>query len=381
MKLKPIARAVLGFLKQEIVLSVAAVLAVVSAFFVPPDEGYLDYIDFRTLALLFCLMAVMAGLQKTGVFDALAQGMLGRVRGVKSLSFLLVMLCFFSSMLITNDVALITFVPFTFTVLHMVGGTAGKRLMIPVVALQTVAANLGSMLTPIGNPQNLYHHGLSGLSVGEFVALMAPYAGASFVLLAGWVLAGGSGGSVALQFDQGNRLGDKKKIGLYLAAFVLCLLTVVHLLDYRVTLALVIALVAVADYRIFARVDYTLLLTFVAFFLFIGNMGRIPAFRQFLQRVIDGRECVTAVVSSQVISNVPAALLLSGFTQRYKELIVGVNLGGLGTLIASMASLISFKLLAKEDKELKGKYLLYFTGVNLVFLALLLGVWFGLSAL
>ena len=372
---------VLAFCRREVVLTVAALLAVVSACLVPPDAGYLDYIDWRTLSLLFCLMAVMAGLQRLGVFAALAQRMLHRVRGVRELVALLVMLCFFSSMLITNDVALITFVPFAFTALDLLGGEEKRRLLIPVVTLQTVAANLGSMLTPVGNPQNLYLHSLSGLRVGSFIALMAPYAAISFLLLLVWIGAGKGRGPVSIRPAPPAAVGDRRRAALYLLAFALCLLTVAHRLDFRVTLFLTAALVAAADLRTFAQVDYALLATFAAFFIFIGNMGRVPAFNGFLQRVVAGRECVTAVLASQVISNVPAALLLSGFTERYRALIVGVNLGGLGTLIASMASLISFKLLSREDKSLRGRYLLYFTAVNLVFLAVLLAAYFFLPSL
>ena len=370
---------IIGFIKRETVLSIAAVLAIVSAFFITPDADYIEYIDFRTLALLFCLMAVMAGLQKTGVFSMLAEKMLRRVRGIKSLVFILVMLCFFFSMLITNDVALITFVPFTFTVLNMIDEGEKKRLIIPVVVMQTIAANLGSMLTPIGNPQNLYLHGLSGLGMGEFVMLMLPYAAVSFLLLAVWIFFFGGNKKVNINFTAQTRLSEKIKIAVYIAAFIVCLLTVAHVIDYRITLIIVAALIAISDYKIFADVDYTLLLTFVAFFVFVGNMGRVPAFKEFLQGVVVGGECITGVLSSQVISNVPAALLLSGFTDNLKPLIVGVNIGGLGTLIASMASLISFKLLGRENKALRGKYMIYFTISNLIFLAALLVTYFILA--
>ena len=367
---------IIGFIKRETVLSIAAVLAVLSAFFVTPDAEYIGYIDFRTLALLFCLMAVMAGLQKTGVFSMLAEKMLRRVRGIKSLVFILVMLCFFFSMFITNDVALITFVPFTFTVLNMIGEGEKKRLIIPVVVMQTIAANLGSMLTPIGNPQNLYLHGLSGMGMGEFITLMLPYAAVSFLLLAVWIFFFGGKKKVNIDFTSETRLNEKIKIAVYIAAFIVCLLTVAHVIDYRITLIIVIMLIAISDYKIFVGVDYTLLLTFVAFFVFVGNMGRVPAFKAFLQSVVVGGECITGVLSSQVISNVPAALLLSGFTDNLKPLIVGVNIGGLGTLIASMASLISFKLLGRENKSLRGKYMIYFTISNIIFLVALLTVYF-----
>ena len=376
MNIKNIAQKIYSFIKNETVLSIAAILAVISSFFVRPDIEYLNYIDFRTLALLFCLMAVMAGLQKSGVFNMLAEKMLKRVRGIKSLTFILVMLCFFFSMFITNDVALITFVPFTFTVLNMLDEAEKNRLIIPVIAMQTIAANLGSMLTPIGNPQNLYLHGISGLGVGEFIALMLPYTVISFLILAVWIMVRQGKGSVKINFTEGATIRDKKKIVVYLAAFVVCLLTVARVIDYKMTLLLVIALVSIADYRIFAKVDYTLLLTFAAFFVFIGNMGRIPVFENYIKSVVDGRECITAVLSSQLISNVPAALLLSGFTDNFRQLIVGVNLGGLGTLIASMASLISFKMLGRENKSFRGRYFIYFTVSNVLFLAVLLAAYF-----
>lgn len=376
MGLKNIANGIWHFIKNETVLSVAVILAVISSFFITPDIEYLNYIDFRTIGLLFCLMTVMAGLQKTGVFSFMAENLLKKIHSTKSLIFILVMLCFFFSMLITNDVALITFVPFTFTVLDMLGGDIKNQTIIPVVAMQTVAANLGSMLTPIGNPQNLYLHGISGLVVGEFMLLMLPYTVISFVLLSAWALLRKGKGGVKIDFNDKTRIKNKGKVVIYSTLFCVCLLTVAHALDYRIMLLVVIATTAAADYRIFARVDYTLLLTFIAFFVFIGNMGRIPMFSNYINSIINGRECITGILSSQLISNVPAALLLSGFTDNIRPLIVGVNIGGLGTLIASMASLISFKYIGRENKSVRGRYLLYFTAVNVIFLAVLLTAYY-----
>lgn len=376
MGLKNIANGIWHFIKNETVLSVAVILAVISSFFITPDIEYLNYIDFRTIGLLFCLMTVMAGLQKTGVFSFMAENLLKKIHSTKSLIFILVMLCFFFSMLITNDVALITFVPFTFTVLDMLGGDIKNQTIIPVVAMQTVAANLGSMLTPIGNPQNLYLHGISGLGVGEFMLLMLPYTVISFVLLSAWALLRKGKGGVKIDFNDKTRIKNKGKVVIYSALFCVCLLTVAHALDYRIMLLVVIATTAAADYRIFARVDYTLLLTFIAFFVFIGNMGRIPMFSNYINSIINGRECITGILSSQLISNVPSALLLSGFTDNIRPLIVGVNIGGLGTLIASMASLISFKYIGRENKSVRGRYLLYFTAVNVIFLAVLLTAYY-----
>lgn len=369
------------FLKKETVLCVSLMLAVVSAFFVPPDRGYLDYIDFRTLAVLFCLMSVMAGLQKTGIFRWIAQKLLGRVKSGRGLVLTLVLLCFFSSMLITNDVALITFVPFAFTVLDLLGEEQKNRLLLPVVVLQTIAANLGSMLTPVGNPQNLYLYGKAGISVSEFLMLMLPYTALSLILLTGWGVVQGSMCSQDLKLDTPPVQGaswhkqDGKPViyflMVYLILFLLCLLTVGHILPWQAVFAVVFLVIFVSDRRVFAKVDFSLLFTFVGFFVFIGNVGRIPAFCAFLQEIITGREVYTSIIASQVISNVPAALLLSGFTDNYAALIIGTNLGGLGTLIASMASLISYKYVAKEAGGRRGAYILLFTVENVCFLAVL----------
>lgn len=363
------------FFKQETVLCAALALAALSMFLVRPDAEYLSYIDFRTLAILFCLMGAMAGLQKTGVFQWIAQALLARVRKTRQLVWILVLLCFFSSMAVTNDVALITFVPFTFTVLDLSGPEARKRLTIPIVVLQTIAANLGSMLTPIGNPQNLYLYGKAGLSLGAFLLLMLPYACVSFLLIMLWSIVQSRAYNVPVEvsFREEIRL-DRKKAQLagYLVLFAQDLLTVARVIPYGLALLLTIAGLLVLDRSIFARVDYSLLLTFVGFFVFIGNMGRLPVFYEFLQKIVSGHELLAGAAASQVISNVPAALLLSGFTENFPPLIIGVNLGGLGTLIASMASLISYKFVAREEPGMKGTYFRQFTFSNVAFLAVLL---------
>lgn len=371
------------FVKKEVVLVVAVILAVVSMFFIRPDEAYPDYIDFKTLSILFCLMAVMAGLQEVGAFRFIAEKLLLKVHKLWQLILILVLLCFFFSMLITNDVALITFVPFAFIVLGLMGESRERKLIIPVVVMQTIAANLGSMLTPIGNPQNLYLYGKAGLGLGEFLLLMLPYTVIAFVLLTAYCLYLGKKDTkeagaeqIAVAFDKQTRLRGKEfAILRYVVLFLLSLLVVAGKLPYWVVLLIVAAVLAVFDRKLFAKIDYSLLLTFVGFFVFIGNMGRVPAFCEFLQGMIAGNEVLTAVVSSQVISNVPAALLLSGFTDKYEALILGTNLGGLGTLIASMASLISYKYIVKENKCSKGAYFGFFTIANVVFLMVLLVAW------
>lgn len=380
------------FLRKETVLCVALVLAAVSAFIVPPDVKYAEYIDFRTLAILFCLMSVMAGLQKMGFFGNIAKRLLSKVKSGYSLILILVLMCFFFSMVITNDVALITFVPFTFIILNLLGQKKRNRLILQVTAMQTIAANLGSMLTPIGNPQNLYLYGKAGISIGRFILLMLPYAFLALVLLIGWSMLlgrrfsmdfnsgkinmnnrsglGGAGGKDAAEENSDSEI-QRYRIYVYIGLFIFCLFAVGHIISWQAVLALVLVTVFVMDRDVLARVDYSLLFTFAGFFIFIGNMGRIPAFRDFLEGIIVNREVLTSIAASQLISNVPAALLLSGFTADYGNLIIGVNLGGLGTLIASMASLISYKYIAKEEPARKGAYIGMFTAGNIVFLAAL----------
>ncbi len=366
---------ILNFIKREVVLSVAWVLAIVSAFFIPPDGAYYEYLDLRTLSILFNLMCVMAGLRKIGAFEWIAQVLLGKVKKSKELVFVLVFLCFFFSMVITNDVALITFVPFTFTVLKYLPEKEGKKLLVPIVVLQTIAANLGSMLTPIGNPQNLYLYGLSSMSVAEFLKTMLPYTAVAMVgLVVCSICLPTAKEASNIQFEQKVEMKEQRReLTVYFALFLLCLSVVGHLLPDWIAFLIVIAVIGIMDKTIFKHVDYSLLATFVGFFVFIGNMGRIPVFCQFVEKIFQGNEILTGVVASQVISNVPAALLLSGFTEDVNALLLGTNIGGLGTLIASMASLISYKYVVEEYPELKGKYFRVFTLMNILFLVLLGG--------
>ncbi len=360
-----------SFVKEEIVLTIAVLLAVISMFFVTPDKDYIGYIDFHTLAILFCLMAVMGGLQSLGVFQWIAEKLLGKVKGSSKLVFILVLLCFFFSMFITNDVALITFVPFTFTVLKLAGEELKERLLVPLVVMQTIAANMGCMLTPIGSPQNLYLYGYADFSLGEFLGIMLPYTTLSLVLLLiwAWIIGHKNNKSLEISFEENTSLqGKGKSVGIYIVLFLLCLAAVVHMISDIWVLVLVTVVVFFLDKKVLCKVDYGLLITFIGFFVFIGNMGRIPAFCQLLQKLLEGQEVFTTVIACQIMSNVPAAILLSNFVSNIKELVIGANLGGLGTLIASMASVISFKYVVKEDGRKKGKYFIYFTCSNICFL-------------
>lgn len=358
------------FLKSEAVLLISAVLAVISAFFVKPTAAYLEYIDFRTLALLLCLMLVMAGLNRMGIFSLLAHKLLSKTKSLRSLGLLLSLLCFFSAMVITNDVALITFVPFTVTALELSGK---KKALIPIVVIETVAANLGSMLTPIGNPQNLYLFSAFNMSFSEFFSAVTPYAALSLVLtvISSFIL---KKESIEISIEAEESKPDKVKLSVYIVLFIVSLLTVFRVIPYQVTLAVTLAAVLFTDRKTLPKADYSLLLTFIFLFVFIGNLGEIEAVNSLLKKMVAGREVLAGIAVSQIFSNVPAAILLSSFTDNAAALLTGVNLGGLGTLIASMASLISFKIVAKEKINM-GRYLLIFTAVNIGFLAANIILW------
>lgn len=370
---------IVTYLKREMVLCAAAFLALLSMFFVKPDRGYVDYLDARVLALLFCLMTVMEGFKKTGLFEQMANRLLKKVKTFRQLMIVLVGLCFLSSMWITNDVALLTFVPFTILVLRM---AQMERRMIAVVTMETIAANLGSMATPVGNPQNLYLYSVSGMSLGEFIKVMGPLSVLSlFLILMGCLLQKNQELQITV-VPQGKKEPKIEENLLLCALFVVSLLAVLRILSWQMLLGITILacllLYATGKEEFLpGKVDYGLLFTFVAFFIFIGNMGRIGWVKELLEKALGGNELLLGFAGSQVISNVPAVILLSGFTKNYAALLQGVNIGGLGTLIASLASLISYKFYAEESEKnknvgTKGKYFWYFTGWNLVFAAVLL---------
>ena len=357
-----------AFFKKEAVLCIAALCAAATMLLVPVDSAYIEYIDLRVLCLLLCLMAVVAGFQSCGAFQWLTVQMLNRGKSGRGLSVVLVMLPFFSSMLVTNDVALLTFVPFTLLLLEHV---ECRGAIVPMLVLQTIAANLGSMATPVGNPQNLYLYANYQLSAGEFFAAVLPLTVLSLVCLA----------AAALPVlpkelpvpDLGKEvLESPKRLIVYGILFVLCLLTVFRVLPYGVMTLVVVAMIALLSPRILKDLDYSLLATFVCFFIVSGNLGRMEGVQLFLQGLLGRSTLVTAVLTSQVISNVPAAVLLSGFTDQWRELLQGVNIGGLGTPIASLASLITLKQYLRSEGAAPGRFLLLFTAANVIGLAVLL---------
>lgn len=365
-----------NILKNETVFCVSLLLAVLSAFFVRPDGTYLSYPDWRTIALLFCLMILVAGLRSKGVFTLLGHVLLRKAGSLRALSAVMVLLCFFSSMIITNDVTLLTFVPFTMLVFRMTGN---EERIVKLVVLETIGSNLGSMATPIGNPQNLYLYSVSKLTAGQFAGAVLPYAGLSLLLLLAAAFAGRDEPLMEVELGKGTekesgRAGKRLAGDIlpFLLLLVLCLLVVFRMLPYLPVLFCVAVAVMLLDLRLYLEVDYFLLFTFLFFFIFVGNMKRIPLVSEALVSAVEGRELLTGVLASQVMSNVPAAILLSGFTDRIQPLLTGVNLGGLGTLIASLASLISYKIVTREYPQSRGSFMKVFTFWNVLFLALLL---------
>lgn len=371
-------KALLNFLKKQVVLVVAWILAIVSAFFVHPDGEYWAYIDWRSLGILWSLMAVMAAFRINGVFETIGKWLLSKVHKIGQLVLVLVLLCFILSMFVTNDVALITFVPFAILILEACNC---QNLLIPVIVLQTIAANLGSMLTPIGNPQNLYLFEFGSFELSDFIKVMLPYSTLSLVLLLICVFFIGQKKKGIILENTGLEMQNDKnessnfnpvlKLIVFSVLFVSSILTVLHIIPFYVLVPVVLIFMFIFERKSIVRVDYSLLFTFIGFFIFTGNIARIDFINEQLQYFVGGRELLFGIVCSQVISNVPAALLLSGFSTNISKLIVGINLGGLGTLIASMASLISYKIYATSKDCKTGKYIGTFTIVSLVFLAVL----------
>ncbi|MBQ7294843.1 MAG: citrate transporter [Clostridia bacterium] len=360
--------AIRNFIKKEAVLCIAAVCAVTTMFFIPPNKEYLGYIDWRVLCLLMCLMAVVAGFKSIGAFKVLTYQLLSRIKSGRVLSVTLVLLPFFLSMLVTNDVSLIVFVPFTLGLLSELGC---KKSVVPLIVLQTVSANLGSMATPVGNPQNLYLYSAYNLGASDFFSCVLPLTAVSLVALvaASWPVLPKH---IAAKKPTKETISSNKNFLIYSVLFILCLLTVFRVIPYLVTTVIVMAVFLLIDRKLIKEIDFMLLLTFICFFIVSENLGRVEVIREFLQSLLEKSTLLTSVGASQIISNVPAAILLSSFTDNWRELLAGVNIGGLGTPIASLASLITLKLYMRSENAKVMKFLGVFTVVNVVGLVLLL---------
>ena len=355
------------FVRREPTLCIAFIAALFSCLLVPIDRAYIDYIDFRTLALLYALMVVVSGLRRAGVFGYLAHRLCEKADSARKIGIILVMLSFFSSMLVTNDVALLTFVPFAVVVLGLANQ---EKQLIWVVVLQTVAANLGSMLTPVGNPQNLFLFSYYNFGMLDFIKATLPIWLLSLVLVL--LLCMKLPKSHVEIFLGEEPILRKNKLAVYAALFVLCMLEVLHVIRWEIMLAIIVLVLLFWDKRRLLHADFLLLLTFVCFFVFAGNLARLEPVEKALRAILRGRELFCSIGASQFISNVPAALLLSGFTESGKELLLGVNIGGLGTPVASLASLISMKLYSHSENASLSAFMKCFLAINFALLAVLI---------
>ncbi|MBE5989115.1 YbiR family transporter [Lacrimispora xylanisolvens] len=355
------------FIQKEPVLTAASILAFISVFFIPPDLAYLNYIDFKTLLCLFCLMTSLKGIEREGLLNAVSIKLSSGMKDLKPLILLLVFTSFFASMFMTNDVALIALVPITLSVLSLCGQERHTAL---VVVLQTIAANIGSSFTPIGNPQNLYLFTRYEFGLPSFLKVTFP-----FVLFGGVLLLLVCFFIPRYPINQETTTVPvirKKQVIAYGTMFLLAVAAVLRLVPYQAAALIILAATAILDRRTLYQVDYFLLLTFAAIFIFVGNLARIDWVFQTVSGLIRKDTMVTAALLSQFISNVPAAVMLSGFTDNAPSLLTGVNVGGMGTLIASMASVISYKLFTAAYPKKTLSFLGIFTVLNLVFLIALL---------
>ena len=353
-------------IKKNVVMFVAMVAAAITCFLVPPDAAYLDYFDLKTLTCLFCVLAVVCALKNIQFFYILAKKIVRVFRNARLSVLALVYITFIGSMLIANDMALLTFLPLGLFVLSTTGKT---KYMAFTFIMQNIAANLGGMLTPFGNPQNLYLYTKFEIPNGEFVSIMAP----PFLLAVTLITVC----CIIFVKPEPLEMADEKVVlppwrtVVYLLLFALAIVIVFRGIPYWIGLIVIPAVLIFMDRKALKMVDYPLLFTFVFFFVFSGNMARIDAVRNLFSMLLEKSTLLFSVLSCQVISNVPSAILLSQFTENYRDLLLGVNIGGVGTLIASLASLITFREYTKQNKGKTGQYVLLFSAFNFAFLVIL----------
>ena len=366
---------IVQFLAKNTVMLVALAAAAVTCFIVPPDKEYLGYFDVKTLTCLFCVLAVVCALKNISFFYILAQKIVISCRNTRLSILVLVYITFIGSMLIANDMALLTFLPLGYFVL---GSTGKTKYMAFTFIMQNIAANLGGMLTPFGNPQNLYLYTKFQIPTGEFMGIMViPFVLAVFLITLCCLI---FVKPEAMSLNQRVQKLPPRRTVLYLALFVLAIAIVFRGIPYWIGLIVIPAVLIFADRKALKMVAYPLLLTFVFFFIFAGNMARIELVRNFFSMLMEKSTLLFSTLSCQVISNVPSAILLSQFTDNYRDLLIGVNIGGVGTLIASLASLITFREYTNHAPGKSKSYVLLFSAFNFAFLIILTGVMLVIKA-
>ncbi len=357
---------ILGFLKENIVMCIAFAAAIITSLIVPIDREYIGYFDFKTLTCLFCVLAVVCALRNINFFYVLAREVVCIFKNARMSVLVLVYITFIGSMFIANDMALLTFLPLGYFVLTATNKT---EYMSFTFVMQNIAANLGGMLTPFGNPQNLYLYTKFAIPTGEFMQIMFPPFILSVLLITICCIIFVKPDPLFLCYTKTPL--DPKRTILYLALFALSIVIVFRVIPYQLGLVIIPAVLLFVDRKALKAVDYPLLLTFVFFFVFAGNMARIPAVNSLFSALLEKSTLLSSILSCQVISNVPSAILLSQFTNDYPNLLVGVNIGGTGTLIASLASLITFREYLKHNPRRAKHYILVFSVFNFSFLAIL----------
>lgn len=367
--LKKIKDGVIGFVKKEVVLSVAIVAMIITMFFVPIDKEYLEYFEYKTLIALFCMLAVVAGLKSTNIFELVSKKLIGLFKTRRAVIYCLVYGTYLFDMIVANDMSLITFLPLTYLVLHK---TNNDKYLAFTFIMQTIAANMGGMITPYGNPQNLYLFSFYEIAIPEFFKALLLQSITVAVMLFVCVLFV-KNEPLTLKNEEKFEI-KKKELAVYAILFVLVILSIFRVVPHVVTLALVILAVLIVDRKRFKYVDYALLATFCVFFVFSGNMARIDAVKELISVIVEKNTLIAGVVSCQFISNVPTAIFLSKFTQNWQDLLIAVNIGSLGIIISSLASLITLKEYLKHQPEGLKKYMIKFTLLNTTFLVVLSAV-------
>ena len=356
----------LGFAKKNIVMLIALLAALVTMIFVPVDKQYLEYFDYKTLTCLFCTLAIVCALKNIHFFYMLAHKIVRLFKNARMSVLALTYITFIGSMLIANDMALLTFLPLGFIVLT---STGKEKYMAFTFIMQNIAANLGGMLTPFGNPQNLYLYTKFNIPTGEFMSIMALPFIVAILLITLCCIIFVKNEPLEVK-DEKIELSPARTV-IYLILFALSIVIVFRVIPYFVGLIVIPAALLIMDRKALKMVDYPLLLTFVFFFIFSGNMARIDAVRNIFSMLLEKSTLLFSVISCQFISNVPSAILLSQFTENYRELLLGVNIGGTGTLIASLASLITFREYVKHNPKKTGYYVALFSAFNFAFLIIL----------
>ena len=365
-----------AFIKKNKVMFIAFAAAAITSCLVPPDGEYIGYFDFKTLTCLFCVLAVVCALKNVNFFYYLAEKIVECFKTARMSILALVYITFIGSMLIANDMALLTFLPLGYFVLS---ASRKRKYMALTFILQNIAANLGGMLTPFGNPQNLYLYTKFNIPVGEFVMIMLPpfLVSVSLITLCCFAFVKNE----PMSFEEERLTLEPKRTAVYLILFAVAIAIVFRGIPYWIGLIVIPGVLIFMDRKALKEVDYPLLMTFVFFFIFAGNMARIGAVRDFFSMLLEKNTLLFSVISCQCISNVPSAILLSQFTDNYPDLLVGVNIGGIGTLIASLASLITFREYTKHHPHHAMYYLETFSAFNFAFLGILLAFMFAIKAI